>query len=124
MSTSVAVALLAMTGFAGPAGAAPAQTGHSCEPGLEFPHKEIHGTTVNHTGDPLKRVYSEKGYGSTWDAEPALEVAAGDSNRWCNEGFPAPFTTAAMKTEYAVTHGDKVVIEAWIGFFGDGVKCN
>ena len=121
-SAIVGVGVLATALNAGAAGATSAHTGHWCDAADE-PWRQIFGTTVNHTEVALRSVYREKGWGSTWDSEPTLEVAPEERNRWCNEAAPFPFTTAAMKAEYALTHGDKVVIEAWIGFFGDDAKC-
>lgn len=104
--------------------ATPAHTGHWCDFPDE-PWKEIRGTTINHTGVTLTNVYREKGWASTWHSEPAQAIAPGASDRWCNQAAPFPFTTAAMKTEYALTHGDKVLIEAFIAPFGyHDAKCN
>ncbi len=124
VSAVVGVALSVAGAYAASAHAAPAHTGHWCDFPDE-PWKEIRGTTINHTGITLKNVYREKGWASTWESEPAHEIAPGASDRWCNQAAPFPFTTAAMKTEYALSHGDKVFIEAFIAPFGyHDAKCN
>jgi len=117
VSAIAAVGVLAAAANASAASPTPAHTGHWCTAEDE-PWKQIFGTTINQTGVTLKNVYREKGWASTWDSQPAEELAPGAEDRWCNEAAPFPFTTAAMKTEYALTHGDKVFIEAFIAPFG------
>jgi len=95
--------------------AAPPLTGGSCSASLK---RAINGATFNETDVTLKRVYLEEGFGSDWEHQPAAVVKARETNRWCNQSNPAPFTTAAMKMEYALSGGDKVVIEAFVAFFG------
>ncbi|MBV9195538.1 MAG: hypothetical protein JO168_15450 [Solirubrobacterales bacterium] len=124
MSAIFAVGVLAVAANASAANATPAHTGHWCN-FRDEPHKDIRGATINHTGITLKNIYREEGWASTWESEPAQEIAPGASDRWCNQAAPFPFTTAAMKTEYALTHGDKVLIEAFIAPFGNhDEKCN
>ena len=60
----------------------------------------------------------EEGFGSDWEHQPAAVVKPRDINMWCNQSNPFPFTTAAMKMEYALSGGDKAVTEAFVAFFG------
>lgn len=81
-------------------------------------NRAINGTTANGTNIPLTRVYLEEGFGSTWEHKPAEVVKPGKLDKWCNLSNPFPFTTAAVKMEYALGGGVKMVIEAFIAFFG------
>jgi hypothetical protein len=112
---------LVATGAGVQAGSATARTIPCVKPALL---RAIEGTTVNATGDTLRSVYREEGWGSHWGPEPAKVLAPHESYDWCNVSNTAPFTTAAMRVEYALPDGDKVVIQSFIAFFGSkGASC-
>ena len=90
-------------------------TGGSCP---DSHNRAINGATFNETDSALRRVYLEEGFGSHWEHKPAEALKPREANLWCNLSNPFPFTTAATKMEYVLSGGDKVVIEAFVAFFG------